>query len=193
MIARARQLPLLARPRLDHEGAGVGRRGEDRLRDPDQVVEIELGGVDLPLGAEDRGEHLLGARLPVDPGDGDHGAGDLAPAFPRHAAVGVEGVLHLEEPESLHRRGPRPDDRGGRTGITGGDQVGMTIEPFPYERHEERPLAEGTGVGRDLAESGAWNDDAEGAGDEVGAPTAHRRPTEARTIVGSSKGTFSFP
>jgi hypothetical protein len=193
--------------RLDDHGLGIGWSLEDSEGNAHQVVEVRPGRIGPVPGAQDRGEHLLGARLSIGAGDGDDRTGEAPAAGPRQEPEPAQWVIDLIQTESRDWTRAAPND--GPTGARRGHlrQIVMSVEAVALQRHKESTWNDGAAVGRDAAEglvpgAGVGRETESrancrlGPGVRDGSRTVadHRRPlTASWTMTRSSKSIFVVP
>ncbi len=147
---------------LDHERLVLGDEPKEREREPPLVVEARRRLEHLPARGQHAGDQLLGRRLPVGAGHGDHRDGEPRAVVRRQGAERLGGVFDQHQRHvSRHVVVERVHHEAGRAARGRVGQERVAVETVAVDREEGLADPQGAGVDRD-----ARDRDAEVAGDQ---------------------------
>jgi len=127
---------------LEHGGAVIATKAQERQRQADLVVLVALAPEGAERRAQDRRDGLLRGRLGDAPGHADDQRLEACAPARRKGAKGDHAVRHGEDGDVTQRvehrvrDGARHDERGGPC-YRGRCQEPVAVRPLSRERHEQ--------------------------------------------------------
>ena len=135
----------MVRAHLHDRNLRVRADAEDRQGHADVVVQVPLRGRDREMRGENLADEFLGRGLAVRAGQADDGNPQLLPMPGRELLQRPERVREAEE-AGVVALGVFIDDGIGGAGLEGLPRVGVAVERFALEGHEDLAGLEGPGV-----------------------------------------------